>query len=276
MRPAAAPAPTPVANARMYSATPAAKQAWKVLLAWVLREAGLAWAVIDYDAPAPLAALWARDDLGAAQMCGLPFSLRRPRPALVAAPVPSPARYAGRPVYFTDIVVRADDDARGLEDTFGRIVGYTLEDSMSGCIALRRHLLPYRAGRDGPLFREAVGGLVNARRVIEALAERRIDVGPLDSYFHDLLVAGDPAFAAQVRVLESTPGAPIPPLVATAALAPDEVQRLRDAFLRVGAAPALAPQREILLLAGFGLPESSDYDVFDGILADAARFPGLW
>lgn len=266
----------PVANARMYSATPAAKQAWKDLLGWVLREARLDWGVVDYDAPAPLTELWARADLGAAMMCGLPYSQRRPRPQLVAAPLPSPARYGGKAVYFTDIVVRADSPAKRLEDTFGGVVGYTLEDSMSGCAALRRQLLAHRNSGEAPLYKAVLGGLIHARGVIEALAAGRIDVGPLDSYFHDLLRAGDPGFASRVRVLASTPAAPIPPLVATVALAAAELDRLRAAFLAVGGETSLAAQRSTLLLSGFAVPEAGDYDVFGTILAESSRYPGLW
>src|SRR5687768_4606717 len=123
----------------MYSATPAVKQAWKAVLQWVMPRAGLDWELLDHDAPAPLSELWARDDLGLAMMCGLPYSQRAPRPALIAAPLPSPERYGGRPVYFTDIAVRADAPYRSLEDTFGGVVGYTLDDSMSGCVAFRTH-----------------------------------------------------------------------------------------------------------------------------------------
>lgn len=46
----------PVVNARMYSATPQAKQAWKALFREVLERAGLDWEILD-DAPAPLSAL---------------------------------------------------------------------------------------------------------------------------------------------------------------------------------------------------------------------------
>lgn len=151
-----------VANARMYSATPAAKRAWKDVLGWALRRAALSWEVIDFDAPAPLSDLWSRSDLGCAMMCGLPYSRRKPRPVLIVAPVPSPARYGGRPVYFTDIVVRADSPWQTLEETFGGVVGYTLEDSMSGCIALRRHLLQYRVGRGTPLYKAAVSSMRGA------------------------------------------------------------------------------------------------------------------
>ena len=265
----------PIANARMYSATPAVKQAWKELFGWALRDAGLDWELVDHDAPAPLSTLWSRADLGLAMMCGLPYSQRDPRPQLVAAPIPSPARYERRPVYFTDIVVRADSAHRTLEDTFGGAVGYTLEDSMSGYVALRRHLLQFRAS-DEPLYRKAIGGLLNPRQVIEALAAGKVDVGPLDSYYHDLLRRNDEAFAAQVRVVATTSAAPIPPLVATAPVSPAEIERLRAALRQSGAAPELRQQRETLLLRGFAVPAAADYDELDRALAAARQHPNLW
>jgi ABC-type phosphate/phosphonate transport system substrate-binding protein len=257
----------PVANARMYSASASVRADWKTLLAWVLARAELGWEVIDYDPPAPLAALWARDDLGLAMMCGLPFSQRVPRPTLVAAPVPSPARYGGLPVYFTDIVVRADAPYQRLEDTFSGVVGYTLADSMSGGVALANHLAPYREARGLRLYRKAVGNLIHARGVIDALAAGTIDVGPLDSYYHDLLRHNEPAFAQQVRIIASTEARPIPPLVATAALKPDELARLREALQAGTQAPELRAVAERLLLAGFAVPDPADYEV----LAQIAR-----
>lgn len=251
----------PVANARMYSATASVRADWKQLFAWVLARAELDWEVIDYDAPAPLSALWAREDLGLAMMCGLPFSQRVPRPTLIAAPVPSPVRYGERPIYFTDIVVRADAKYQRLEDTFGGVVGYTLADSMSGGVALANHLAPYREARGERLYRKAVGNLIHARGVIDALAAGTIDVGPLDSYYHDLLRHNEPAFAQQVRTIASTEARPIPPLVATAALKPDELARLREALHASLKVPELRPVTERLLLAGFAVPDPADYEV---------------
>jgi ABC-type phosphate/phosphonate transport system substrate-binding protein len=256
---------TPIANARMYSATPSVRQDWRELLQWTLARAGLDWPVIDHDPPAPLAALWARDDLGLAMMCGLPFSQRGVRPTIVAAPVPSPARYAHRPTYFTDIVVAAESRHQRLEDTFGGTVGYTLADSMSGGVAFRNQLAPYRARRGARLYARAVDNLINARGVIEALAAGTIDVGPLDSYYHDLLRANEPALAGKVRVIASSEAMPIPPLVATAPLAAPQLQALRDALRQAGVADELGPLRARLLLSGFAVPEASDYDVLDVI-----------
>ncbi|MEO7008380.1 MAG: PhnD/SsuA/transferrin family substrate-binding protein [Caldimonas sp.] len=251
----------PIANARMYSVTPACKADWKTVLGWALDRAQLDWPLVDYDAPASLAALWSRSDLGAVMMCGLPYAQRGPRPTLVAAPLPSPARYGCRPVYFTDIVVASASPYRTLEDTFGGVVGYTLADSMSGGVALRDHLERYRSAARPRLYRASVGGLVNARGVIEALATGAVDVGPLDSYCHDLLRHNDAEFAAQVRTVASTEALPIPPIVATAAVAPAELARLQAALQSTRLAPELADPMARLLLCGFGVPDPSDYDV---------------
>jgi ABC-type phosphate/phosphonate transport system substrate-binding protein len=259
----------PVANARMYSVAPAAKAAWRRLLRWVLADAGLRWDVVDYDAPAPLNALWARDDLGLVLMCGLPFAQRSPAAQLVAAPIPSPARYGGRPVYRSDLVVRREAPYRSLEDTFGGVAGITLADSMSGGVAFNLHLQPFRSAARPRLYARTVGDLVNARGVIDALVRGTIDVGPLDSYYHDLLRHHDPAYAAQVRTVASTRWTPIPPLVATAPLAAGELDRLRHSLQRAVAAPDLAAERASLLLAGFATPDPTDY----AGLAASARGP---
>ncbi|MBC7608390.1 MAG: PhnD/SsuA/transferrin family substrate-binding protein [Polaromonas sp.] len=262
----------PVANARMYSATPSVKADWKQLFAWVLERAGLPWRVIDYDAPAPLSVLWTRNDLGLAMMCGLPFARRGERPTLIAAPVPSPARYAGKPVYFTDIVVRADSPFQTLEDTFGGVIGYTLIDSMSGGVALRCHLEAFQNPQRPRLYRKTVGGFINARHVIEALVAGTIDAGPLDSYYYDLLKRNDPAFAAQVRLVASTAAMPIPPLVATAELSDAELSRLRAALLAVDTVPEVAPLLEHLQLSGFALAEPESFKVL-AEMADSVTTP---
>jgi ABC-type phosphate/phosphonate transport system substrate-binding protein len=259
----------PIVNARMYSVTAECKADWHRVLAWALQRADLDWPIVDFDAPAPLAELWARDDLGAAMMCGLPFARHAPRPTLIAAPLPSAPRYGGKPVYCTDIVVAAGSPHRTIADTFDGVVGYTVADSMSGAVALRDYLLPLRAKKGTRLYRAAVGGLLNARGVIDALVAGRIDVGPLDSYSHDLLVRYDPALAAQVRVVASTALRPIPPLVATAPIADEALARLREALGATRDASELAVTLARLQLAGFAVPDRADYDVLAAIAAAA-------
>ncbi len=243
-----------IANARMYSVTPAAKAAWALLFSWVLARSRVDAALIAHDPPNVLSDLWARDDLAAVMMCGLPLSRRATPPVILAQPLPSLPRYGGRAVYCTDIVVGANSPFKTLEDTFGRRAGYTLKDSQSGYYAFRHHLLIQHPGSPQP-YASVTGGLVNARGIIQAIAENRIDVGPLDGYVHDLIRHTESEYAAQVRIVASTDPTPMPPVIATAALREDEVQRLRAAFKASATAPELAAARAGLLLADFAVPD---------------------
>lgn len=246
-----------LANARMYSVTPASTEAWRAVIGWVSKTAGVPVEFIEHAPPKLLSDLWARDDLGMVQMCGLPASLRRPAPTILAAPLPSLPRYGGKSVYMSDLAVRADSKFRTLEDTFGGVAGYTLKDSQSGYFAFRYFLMTKHPQAK---YRQIVGGLMNARGIVKALVEGRIDVGPLDGYVWDLIRAGDPAFAAQVRLVAATDPTPMPPLIATAPLTTDQVESLRMAFRRVHEEQSLQKARQDLLIDRFVVPELSVYD----------------
>jgi len=261
---------TLIANARMYAVTPAVRDAWRTLFDWVGRHAGVPLVYIDHAAPAPLEELWSRGDLAAAFMCGFPFAAAAPRPLLVAAPVPSPPRYHGRPVYCTDFVVAAGSGFARLADTFGARIGWTVSHSQSGLNAVRHHLLAYRRGRNERLYAESIGPLVTPRRVIDAVLDGAIDVGPLDSYVHDLIKRHEPAAASKLRTVESTAMTPIPPLIAAPATPPDTVARLHQALLAAAADPQAAAILEALLLAGFASVETADYDRFLAQAREAA------
>lgn len=246
-----------LANARMYSVTPAAAEAWRAVIGWATREARVPVEFVEHAPPKLLSELWARDDLGCVQMCGLPASLRSPPPTVLAAPQPSPPRYGGRAVYMSDIAVRADAPYRTLEDTFGGVAGYTLKDSQSGYFAWRTLLLTKHPQAK---YRKVVGGLLNPRGIVKALAAGEIDVGPLDGYVFDLIRAGDPAFAAQVRVVATTDPTPMPPLVATAPLSREQIDDLRNAFLRVHQERSLDGACKALLIERFVVPQLGVYD----------------
>jgi ABC-type phosphate/phosphonate transport system substrate-binding protein len=246
-----------LANARMYSVTPTSAEAWRTIIGWATQKAGVPVEFVEHAPPKLLSDLWCRDDLGCVQMCGLPASLRTPSPIIIAAPLPSLPRYGGKAVYMSDIAVRADSAFRTLEDSFGSVAGYTLKDSQSGYFAFRTLLL---TRHPNARYRKIVGGLLNPRGVVKALVEGKIDVGPLDGYVFDLIRAGDPQFAAQVRVIAVTDPTPMPPLVATASLDPAQIESLRKAFIAVSEEPSLDAARKALLVERFVVPELSVYD----------------
>jgi ABC-type phosphate/phosphonate transport system substrate-binding protein len=246
-----------LANARMYSVTPASAEAWRELIGWATRKAGVPVDFVEHAPPRLLSDLWARDDLGCVQMCGLPASRRTPAPAVLAAPQPSPSRYGGRAVYMSDIAVKADSHFRSVEDTFGGVAGYTLKDSQSGYYAFRTLLLTkYPQAK----YRKIVGGLLNPRGVIAALAKGNIDVGPLDGYVFDLIRAGNPELASQVRVIESTDPTPMPPLVATAPLSSEKIEALQSAFRRAHQEESLKSCLKAILVERFVVPDLTVYD----------------
>ncbi len=252
--------PALVANARMYAVTREVTAAWRALFDWVSREADVPLVHVDHADPAPLDELWSRGDLALAFMCGFPFAMAAPKPQLVAAPIPSLPRYRAQPVYCTDLVVRADSEFVRLCDTFGGRIGWTAVHSQSGFNAVRHHLLRYRHDRSERLFAASIGPLITPRRVIEAVIEGSIDVGPVDSLVHDLLKRHEPDTASQLRTVEHTVMTAIPPLVAAPSTPPDIVDRLRGAIFAAAADLATRSVLAELLLSGFTKVDAGDYE----------------
>jgi ABC-type phosphate/phosphonate transport system substrate-binding protein len=246
----------PVANARMYGVAPGAVAAWRALFGHVADRSGVALEILDHAFPAPLAALWARPDLGCAFMCGWPFVRGVTDVVPVAAPVIDDPRAEGRPVYWTDLVVLADDPARSLEDLRGRIVAYTVEDSQSGFNAVR-HFLRGVEGKK-PIFAAAFGPVFTPRRSIEAVISGDADAGPVDSYAYALLQLHAPELTDRVRIIARTAPTPCPLLVASAGLDAGRLGALREAFVNLHdddrAQGLLAP----LALRGFAEPLPRD------------------
>jgi ABC-type phosphate/phosphonate transport system substrate-binding protein len=249
-----------IANARMYAVAAEAEAAWQALIAHVAADAELPLAYTPYPAPLPLEELWRRPDLGAVLMCGYPIALGIAEVQPIAAPVPELPWAGGRPVYRSDLIVRADSPFRRLEDSFGHRIGWTVAHSHSGFNALRHHLLPHWRARGGrPLYAEARGDLVTARRILDSVLDGSIDIGPLDAYWHALMARHRPAITAGIRVLDSTAVAPMPAFVAAPALPQPAVTRLRAAFAAAATRPWFEPLGDALCLAGFAPVTSESF-----------------
>jgi ABC-type phosphate/phosphonate transport system substrate-binding protein len=138
-----------------------------------------------------------------------------------------------------------------LADTFGARAGWTVAHSQSGFNAFRHHLLAYRTPERPALYAQMTGNLVTARNILDAVREGRIDIGPLDAYWHLLVARHAPHLTAGIRVLISTELAPLPAFVASAATAAEDVARLRAAFRNAATRRWFAPFGDLLLLDGF-------------------------
>ncbi|MEA3149764.1 MAG: hypothetical protein QOD56_703, partial [Gammaproteobacteria bacterium] len=174
-----------IANARMYSVSPAVADLWRRLLTAITGISGLPIAVIDHPAPAPLEDLWSRSDQAAVFMCGLPFSRAQPQPVLMAAPVPSPVEYAGEARYWSELVVRQDSIYESVADTYGGRIAFTVPGSQSGCVAALSFF--QTADREPPLFHEIIAPTITPLGALSAVIRGEADVAPIDSYAFALL-----------------------------------------------------------------------------------------
>jgi ABC-type phosphate/phosphonate transport system substrate-binding protein len=257
-----------IANARMYAVSEQASESWRALLSAVAAQAGLNVEVIEHAPPACLDDLWSRTDMAAVFMCGLPYSRADPKPTLIAAPVPSPAEFAGLPKYWSELVVRGDSRFGDLESTFGGKLCLTAPNSQSGFAAALQYLMAFDAARAGkagvrsPLFREIGAPAVTPLGAVTAVIAGAADVAPIDAYAYRLLQKHRGDLTSKLRTVARTARTPIPPLVASIGLpaSTEGAQRLRAAFTAAHRDPALRVLLAGLELSHFVTPDPRAYD----------------
>lgn len=153
----------------------------------------------------------------------------------LAAPVLDEPRYEDRPVYFSDVIVRAESPVGSFGDLRGRSWAYNDPDSLSGCLLVRHHLM--QMGESEAFF----GGNTFSGRHQESI--RRVVNGEVDASAIDSQVLGveclrDPDLARQIRVIAVLGPSTIPPVVATGSV-PVEIQaRAGDAICALATDPA--------------------------------------
>jgi ABC-type phosphate/phosphonate transport system substrate-binding protein len=255
-----------IANARMYSVSPEAAGLWRRLLAAVIERAGLDIRLLEHAEPAPINDLWQRPDKAAVFMCGLPFSRSKPRPELVAAPIPSPPDFHGLPLYWSEMVVRKDSAFQAIENTFGGRIALTVPDSQSGCLAALYYLMT--AADKFPPYREVITPQVTPLGAMSAVIDGAADVAPIDSYAYCLLQKYRGDLTSQLRIIGRTARTPIPPLVASR----PGLEALQAAFLEAHQIATIAPLMADLLLERFVRPDPDSYDALRLNFESATRY----
>jgi ABC-type phosphate/phosphonate transport system substrate-binding protein len=254
----------------MYNAVPRAAQAWRALFERVFSETGLDIRIIEHRWPDPIDALWRDPGLCCAFMCGWPFARSGGAMQAIAAPVPSPARYAGLPRYCSEFLVREASGWRSLEETFGHRFGWMAENSHSGFNAPRAHLAKFSTPQRRALYAEVRGPLGSPAKALEALRAGDVDVVALDSFFLDLCRYHEPARLSGLRCVATTPWTPIPLLVAAPGIDSDIVMRLRRHLVGIDTQPSYTPLLADVLLARFVAPEVTSYPVLESMARAAA------
>ena len=166
-------------------------------------------------------------------MCAPSFVWLRdlqPPPAelLGVAPVFDDERNAGRPLYFCDVVVRADAPFHGFSDLEGRSWAYNDTSSLSGYYGLLDKLA--EAGTDETFFGSVScsGSHLNS---IHAILRGETDAAAIDSNVLRIRLRETPAIRRKLRVIETWGPYPIQPIVVNSRLRPNLKDQLRAAFL---------------------------------------------
>jgi phosphonate transport system substrate-binding protein len=200
-------------------------------------------------------------DADFAFLCGLPYvRLRRearPPVSLVAAPVLEGARYEGRPIYFSDVIVPADSPVTAFEDLRGRSWACNGFDSHSGALVVLYHLL--QMGEDGSFFgRVDVSG--SHQQSIRRVAAGQVDGSAIDSQVLAVELRNNPELADRIRLIASLGPSTNMPLVACAATCESLREEVGEVVTGLGNDEA---DREGLtpgLFSGFVPIDDSAYD----------------
>jgi phosphonate transport system substrate-binding protein len=167
-------------------------------------------------------------------MCGL-FYARMARQAgcpieLLAAPVLHGRRYAGRPIYFSDVIVRKDSPFVSFDDLGGCVWAYNEFTSHSGWNLVYYSLLCQ--GRTPGYFGRTIKSGSHLKS-LHMVLDGQADATAIDSHVLDVLLQQYAELGAKLRVIETLGPSGIPPVVVAKRLDESLKYRIQAALLQM-------------------------------------------
>lgn len=183
-------------------------------------------------------------------LCGLSYAQESRQLDLLGAPVMSGARYGGRPIYFSDVVVRQDSPYGEFADLRGRRWCYNEPGSHSGYNVVRSYLA--RRGWQDRFFGSAEESGAHLTSM-QWVREGRADASAIDTTVIESLEG--------LRVIETLGPSPVQPAVATNVLPQDVRDALRHALRELSFSG--------LPMTHFASVTDADYDPIRRMLVEA-------
>lgn len=215
---------------------------------------------------------FARGEADAGFLCGLPYvQLTRRMPGLLeplAAPVLQGARFEGRPVYFSDVIVHHDAPFRAFADLRGHAWAYNDPDSHSGYNVVRATLA--RRGETGRFFRRVLQSGYH-QRSLEMVAAGEVEGAAIDCQVLAIEQRERPELAEQVKVIDSLGPSTIQPIVMASRLPAALKDEARAGLLELHTDPRA---REVLafgFIEHFALVSDHNYDDIRQMLSDSGQ-----
>lgn len=234
---------------------------YRRVVACVGEAAGLATEMVADTSPG-LDAMFAQGMIDGAFGCGLPYVWKAAEPTpsvrLLAAPVLPAARYADRPIYFADVIVRRDSRFHSLQDLRGVAFAYNQSASFSGYVLPCYHWLT-----QGEILHQFFGKMVETgshANSMDWVEGGRADCAAIDSVVLEMEMLQRPARADIFRVVTTAGPASMPPVIASARLDPETHARLREALTQMHT----TERGQAVLTQGgvsrFAVVKDTDYD----------------
>jgi phosphonate transport system substrate-binding protein len=205
-------------------------------------------------------------DLGV--ICGLPYvwlAARRPTPVEpLAAPVLAGDRYGGRPIYYSDVIVRDDSPITCLEELRGCTWAYNEPASHSGHTVTLYSLVGMGA-RPGFFSRVVEAGF--HQRAMRLVHTGTVDAAAIDSQVMAVELRDHPQLADRLRVVGTFGPSTIQPVVAASRL-PDQLKdEVRQLLVELGDDPTARPLLAHGFVDRFRLVDDAAYDDIRAMLA---------
>ncbi|HYU56997.1 MAG TPA: PhnD/SsuA/transferrin family substrate-binding protein [Actinomycetota bacterium] len=216
-----------------------------------------------------------RDENEVCFVCSLPYVIFERRGLDLAVPVAAPvllgARYGGRPIYFSDVIVHRDSPFRSFLDLRGRSWAYNEPLSHSG-YGITRYRLVTLGETDG-----FFGDVIEAgfhQEAVRMVARGEVDGSAIDSQVLAIEVRDHPDLAERVRVVEALGPSTIQPVAVSRRVPEDLREAIRDVLVTMAEDPALRARLADGLVERFVPVDARAYDDIRAMVdaCEAARF----
>jgi phosphonate transport system substrate-binding protein len=203
----------------------------------------------------------ARDENEVCFVCSLPYVEFERRGVDVAVPIAAPVlvgdRYGGRPIYFSDVIVRRDGPIRSFADLRGRSWAYNEPLSHSGYGVTRYHLV--RLGETTGFFGEVVEAGFH-EEAVRMVARGEVDGSAIDSQVLAIQLRDEPGLADELRVVEALGPSTIQPVAVSRRVPTDLRDAIRGVLVGLADEAARRERLAVGLVERFVPVGPGDYD----------------
>lgn len=194
-------------------------------------------------------------------MCSLPyveFERQGISPAVpIAAPVLEGDRYAGKPIYFSDVIVHRDSPFQSFLDLRGHSWAYNEPLSHSGYGITRYHLV--ERGETGGFFSEVIeaGFHETSMRLV---ACQEVDASAIDSQVLAVATRDDPSLASSLRIIDALGPSTIQPIAVSKRVPARQRREIQEVLTTMHEDAVVRERLAVGMVERFVPVDASSYD----------------